>query len=64
VAGERGKRKKRRPQSGGAARDNPAQSARFIDAAKALGVNESEEAFDKALRALLKLKPKGKRGSN
>ena len=37
--------------------DDPVKSERFIDAARALGVTESEEAFDKAMRALLKLKP-------
>lgn len=42
--------------------DNPAQSKRFIEAAKALGVDESGEAFRKAMRGLLK--PKGKRGSS
>lgn len=41
--------------------DDPVQSERFIDAARALGVTESKEAFDKAMRALLKLKPKGGR---
>ena len=54
---ESGKRKKRRPK-----RDNPEQSKRFIDAAKALGVDESGEAFRKAMRGM---KPKAKpRGSN
>ena len=37
--------------------DDPVKFERFIDAAKALGVTESKEAFDKAMRALLKLKP-------
>lgn len=55
MAGESGKRRKRRPKG---KPDNPAQSKRFIEAAKALGVNESGEAFDKAMRDLLKLKPK------
>ena len=59
MAGERGKRRKRRPKG---KPDNPAQSKRFIEAAKALGVDESGEAFDKAMRDLLK--PKGKRGSS
>jgi hypothetical protein len=39
--------------------DNPAQSERFTEAAKALGVDESGEAFRKALRGVLKPK-KGK----
>ena len=38
--------------------DDPVKFQRFIDAARAFGVNESEEAFDKAMRALLELKPK------
>ena len=61
MAGERGKRRKRRPKG---KPDNPAQSARFIKAAKALGVDESGEAFDKAMRSLLKPKAKLKDGSN
>jgi hypothetical protein len=56
MAGESGKRKKRRPKG---KPDNPAQSRRFIEAAKALGVDESPLAFDEALRKLLT--PKGKR---
>jgi Arc/MetJ family transcription regulator len=35
-----------------------------MDAARRLGVTESEEAFDKALRALLRLKPKPKGGNS
>lgn len=58
MAGERGKRRKRRPKG---KPDNPAQSKRFIEAAKRLGVDESGEAFDKAMRDLLK--PKSKRGN-
>jgi hypothetical protein len=54
-----GKRKKRRPKG---KPDNPAQSRKFIEAAKALGVDESPEAFDKTLRKLLTPKGKG-RGS-
>jgi len=55
MAGERGKRKKRRPRKP----DNPAQSKRFIEAAKKLGVDESGESFEKAMRELLRRKPKG-----
>ena len=51
MAGEKGKRRKRRPKG---KPDNPAQSKRFIDAAKALGVDESGEAFRKAMRDVLK----------
>jgi hypothetical protein len=58
MATERGKRGKRKPKG---KPDNPAQSKRFMEAAKALGVDESGKAFDKAMRTLLK--PKGKRGS-
>ena len=56
MAGEKGKRKKRRPKG---KPDNPAQSRRFIEAAKALGVDESGEAFDKVMRELLKGKKRG-----
>ena len=55
MAGEKGKRRKRRPKG---KPDNPAQSKRFIEAAKALGVDESGEAFRKAMRDVLK--PKGR----
>jgi hypothetical protein len=48
------KRKKRRP------RDNPAQSRKFIEAAKRLGVDTNGKAFEEAMRNLLK----GKRGNN
>jgi hypothetical protein len=54
-----GKRKKRKRKGGP---DNPAQSRRFIEAAKALGVDESGEAFRKALDRLVPKKPK--RGSS
>ena len=54
------KGKKRRPKGGP---DNPAQSRRFIEAAKALGVDESGKGFEEAMRKLAK--PKGKkRGAN
>ena len=52
------KRRKRRPAKG-LKPDNPAQSKRFIDAAKALGVYESGEAFNRALNKLVPKKPKG-----
>ena len=51
------KRKKRRPRKP----DNPDQSKRFVEAAKALGVDESGKAFEEVMK---KLKPKGHRGSN
>lgn len=56
-----GKRRKRRPAKG-LKPDNPAQSKRFIEAAKAMGADESGKAFAELTRTLLK--PKGKRGSN
>jgi len=56
MAGEKGKRKKRgrkgRP-------DNPAQSKRFIEEARKLGVDESGEAFRNAVDTLIPKKPKG-----
>ena len=55
MAGEKGKRRRRRPKG---KPDNPAQSARFIKAAKALGVDESGKAFNEAMRTLLKQKRK------
>jgi hypothetical protein len=39
--------------------DNPAQSKRFIEAAKALGVDESGQTFKRALNKLIQKKPKG-----
>jgi hypothetical protein len=42
MAGERGKRRKRRPKG---KPDNPTKSPKFIGAAKTLGVDESGEAF-------------------
>jgi hypothetical protein len=54
-----GKRKKRKRKG---RPDNPAQSKRFIEEARKLGVDESGEDFRKAMDNLLK--PKGKRGNN
>jgi len=59
MAGEKGKRRKRKPKG---KPDNPAQSKRFIEAARKLGVDESGKSFDKAMGTLLK--PKGKRGNS
>ena len=53
------KGKKRKPKGGP---DNPAQSRRFIESARKLGVDESGADFQKAMRAVLK--PKPKRGSS
>jgi hypothetical protein len=41
--------------------DDPAQSARFIESAKALGVDESGAAFNRALDTLLPKKRAKKR---
>lgn len=56
MATERGKRGKKRRRKGGP--DNPAQSRRFIEAAKRLGVDVSGEDFRKALDKLVPKKPK------
>jgi hypothetical protein len=55
MAGEKGKRRKQKPKG---KPDNPAQSKRFIEAARELGVDTSSEAFERVMRSLLK--PKGK----
>jgi hypothetical protein len=54
MVGEKGKRRKRRPK-----RDNPAQSRKFIEAAKSLGVDE--KAFQRALEKII---PKKRTGGN
>jgi hypothetical protein len=41
--------------------DNPAQSARFIEGAKALEVDESGAAFKRAVDTLIPKKPKTKK---
>jgi hypothetical protein len=56
MATESGKRRKRGRKG---KPDNPEQSARFIKAAKELGVDESGKDFEKAMRALAKRRPKG-----
>ena len=61
MAGESAKGKKRRRK---VKPDNPAQSKRFIEAAKALGTDESGEAFGKVLGEMLKPRPKPKGGNN
>jgi len=48
VRGVKGKRPKRKTEP-----DDPVQSARFIEAAKSLGVDESGKAFKRALDAVL-----------
>ena len=59
MAGERGKRRKRKPKG---KPDNPAQSKRFIEAARARGVDVSTERFEEIMRSILKAK--GKRGTS
>ena len=51
--GVKGKRKKRTTKP-----DNQAQSKRFIEAAKALGLGGSEKDFDRAMDSLLRSKKK------
>ena len=53
MRGVKGKSKKRKPIKP----DNPAQSARFVAAAKELGI-ESGADFDRAMNSFLKPKPK------
>lgn len=53
MAGEKGKTKKRkRPMKP----DNPAQSARFIAAAKSLGLDGKEKDFERVINELLSVK--------
>ena len=56
MATGRGKRKRRGAKKGKP--DNPAQSARFIKAAKELGVDESGKAFEEAMDKLAPRKGK------
>jgi len=56
MAGEKGKAKKRKQKT---KPDNPAQSARFIAAAKKLGLDGKGEDFERAMDSLFKPKPKG-----
>lgn len=51
------KEKQKKPKRKRTSRDDPAQSRRFIQAAKALGLDASGDDFDKAMKKLLK--PKG-----
>ncbi|HWM30559.1 MAG TPA: hypothetical protein VNO69_02495 [Methyloceanibacter sp.] len=55
--GKRGKKKQRGTRT--YAPDNPAQSRKFIEAAKKRGVDEDGKAFEQARRNLRKTKPKG-----
>jgi hypothetical protein len=55
MATARGKRRKRKLRTH--APDNPAQSKKFIEAAKKLGVDQDGKAFEQAMKNLLK--PKG-----
>jgi hypothetical protein len=52
-------REKRRKKRGGRGKpDNPAQSKRFMEAAKALGVDESGKAFKDAMDKIAQKKSK------
>jgi hypothetical protein len=53
--GVKGKPKKRKPTKP----DNPAQSARFIAAAKSLGVDESGKDFERAMDKIVPRKKSG-----
>jgi len=55
MVGGRGKRRKRGRKG---EPDNPAQSRKFIEAARKLGVDESGEAFNRALDKIAPKKPK------
>jgi hypothetical protein len=55
MATGKGKRKRRGAKG---KPDNPAQSARFIKAARELGVDESGKAFEEVMRKLARRKPK------
>lgn len=57
MAGESAKRRKPRPKP---KPDNPAQSKKFMEAARALGL-ENGKAFNEAMNTILK--PKVKKGS-
>jgi hypothetical protein len=49
----------RKPKAGGAPgkTTNPEQSARFIEAARQAGVDETGEAFERAFRQVIRHKP-------
>lgn len=61
MVGEKGKRRKR---SRKVKPDDPAQSKRFVEAAKALGVDEDGETFNRVMDAILKPKGKVRRGNS
>ena len=56
VRGVKGKKRKPKTEP-----DNKAQSERFIQAARSLGVDESGQAFKRAMDALLPAKKKAKK---
>ena len=61
MAGANRKPKKRKPKT---EPDNPVQSARFIESAKKLGVDETGGRFKRALAAVLpKNRPKKRTGA-
>ena len=56
MAGGKGKKRKRvKP-------DNPAQSAKFVKAARKLGLGGKGDAFERAMDSLIGKKPKGESG--
>jgi|GEM_PF-2173343 len=55
MAGEKGKPKKRKRRI---KPDNPAQSARFIESAKRLGLGDSDADFQRAVGSIVRKKPK------
>ena len=59
MAGAKRKPKKRKPKT---EPDNPAQSARFIESAKKLGVDETGGWFKRALDAIIPKKRTKKHG--
>ena len=56
MAGEKRKTKKRKQKT---KPDNPAQSERFIESAKKLGLGGSDAEFERVMGAIAKKKPKG-----
>lgn len=56
----------RKPKAGGTPKQDPEQSARFIEAARQVGVDEREEAFEEAFRRIARAPPprKGDKAGN
>jgi hypothetical protein len=47
----------RKPKAGGTPKQDPAQSARFIEAARQAGVDETGDAFERAFDKIARQKP-------